>query len=69
MGGDYHATMEKTCSLKELPGYFTIFICCALGDIIRSVIYVDDTKLYISAEPNDAVAIDLITTYLLAINK
>lgn len=39
------------------------------GDIIRSVMYVDDTKLYISAEPNDAVAIDLITTSLLAINK
>lgn len=29
----------------------------------------DDTQLYISAEPNDSAAINSITTCLLAINK
>ena len=31
--------------------------------------YADDTQLYITAEPNDAAAINSITTCLLAINK
>lgn len=31
--------------------------------------YADDTQLYISAEPNDTVAIESITNCLLAINK
>src|SRR4029434_5542331 len=31
--------------------------------------YADDTQLYISAEPNDATAINSITNYLFTINK
>ena len=45
-----------------------------LSDIIREYSidfhsYADDTQLYISAEPNDAKAINSITNCLLAINK
>ena len=31
--------------------------------------YADDTQLYISAQPNDAAAINSMTTSLLTINK
>ncbi len=45
-----------------------------LGDIIRENdvsfhSYADDTQLYISAEPNDTVAINSITSCLMAVNN
>ena len=55
------------------PLLFSLYML-PLGDIIKEYSidfhsYTDDTQLYISAEPNDATAINSITNCLLAINK
>jgi hypothetical protein len=55
------------------PLLFSFYVL-PLSDIIREYSidfhsYADDTQLYISAEPNDAKAINSITNCLLAINK